>query len=110
MPTFVYRTERANASVLAGEIDADGVLSPVCGVAVRELPGRNGPTLGHGTIAEIAITVASGVMTTTISDALRRVIDRARDRADVEPQARVESHPAAPGDPEVAEREAEPAP
>lgn len=98
MPTFVYMTEKANASVLAAEIGEDETLGPACEVTLRDLAGHTGHALGHGTIAEIAITVASGVMTTTISDALRRVLDRARDRAEVEtvpstePQAPVTEH------------------
>lgn len=84
MSTRTYLGEEANLRVLAEEIADDPLLGRTCRAIVVRPGVRVGHTLRHGTLAEIAITVTSGVMTTTISDALRRVLERARDRGDVE--------------------------
>ncbi|MGW4769856.1 hypothetical protein ACWEO2_17645 [Nocardia sp. NPDC004278] len=83
MTTMSFRGEFANLRVAEWELGEDPVLRDVCRVTVKEV-SRERSALRHGVLAEMAITITSGAVTTAISEAIRLVINRARDRGDVQ--------------------------
>jgi len=84
MPIFEYRGEAANLKVLAREIEADQHLAGKCSLALMPLQQNRRDSLRHAHWAEISISVAAGLATNTLYDALKALVERARDRGPVE--------------------------
>ncbi|WP_280303565.1 hypothetical protein [Nocardia abscessus] len=82
MTTIIYTGEEANLRVVAEDIADDPALCDACEVRIG-VQGNRSEALGHGVWAEMAVSVGSGVITAAISEALRRIVDRARDRGNV---------------------------
>lgn len=84
MIKMTYSGSFANLQLLAEEISEDPQLNSCCTARVTQQAARN-DSLNHGQFAEIVISVAAGMATNTIYDAIRALIDRARNRGHVEP-------------------------
>ncbi|WP_158997500.1 hypothetical protein [Streptomyces aureus] len=84
MSIIEYRGEAANLKVLAREIEADQCLSGKCSLALKTLHQDRRDSLRHAQWAEISISVASGLATNVLYDALRALVERARDRGPVD--------------------------
>ncbi|MCF3143505.1 hypothetical protein [Streptomyces platensis] len=85
MPIIEYRGEAANLKVLAREIEADPHLAGKCAVTlIKPLRQDRRDSLRHAHWAEIAISVAAGLATNTLYDALKALVERARDRGPVD--------------------------
>lgn len=83
MIKLMYRGGAANLQLLAGEIRESPELNQHCTVEVTQRETQS-DSLQHGQLADIAISVAAGVATNGLYDAIRALIDRARDRGSVE--------------------------
>lgn len=83
MTTVTVRGESSNLQVAEWELAKEPLLQGICKVVVKKIP-RERSSLGHGILAEMTITIASGVATTAVTDAIRLVIARARARGEVE--------------------------
>ena len=83
MPILVYEGEESNLKVLADDLAAHPALAGVCTVTITSADASGQDTLRHGALAEIAITIASGVVTSAVYDTIRLLADRARDRGAV---------------------------
>lgn len=83
MIKLMYRGGAANLQLLAEEIREAPELSQRCTVEVTYQETQS-DSLHHGQLADIAISVAAGVATNGLYDAIRALIDRARDRGSVE--------------------------
>ncbi|MEV6378027.1 hypothetical protein AB0M31_01230 [Streptomyces sp. NPDC051773] len=83
MIKLMYCGGAANLQLLAEEIREAPELSQHCTVAVTGRETQS-DSLHHGQLADIAISVAAGVATNGLYDAIRALIDRARDRGSVE--------------------------
>ncbi|WP_328344557.1 hypothetical protein [Streptomyces violaceus] len=79
-----YRGETANLKVLAREIEADPHLAGKCSLTLTPLRQDRRDSLRHAQWAEISISVAAGLATNTLYDALKALIERARDRGPVD--------------------------
>ncbi|WP_274563703.1 hypothetical protein [Streptomyces spiramyceticus] len=79
-----YRGETANLKVLAREIEADPHLAGKCSLTLTPLRQDRRDSLRHAQWAEIAISVAAGLATNTLYDALKALVERARDRGPVD--------------------------
>ncbi|MGX1478119.1 UNVERIFIED_CONTAM: hypothetical protein RKD50_006927 [Streptomyces canus] len=90
MIKLMYRGGAANLQLLAEEIRESPELSRHCTVEVTHRETQSS-SLHHGQLAEIAISVAAGVATNGLYDAIRDLIDRARDRGSVEPIEPIEN-------------------
>lgn len=84
MPIFEYRGEAANLKVLAREIEADQHLAGKCSLSFTPLPQNRRDSLRHAHWAEISISVAAGLATNALYDALKALVERARDRGPVD--------------------------
>ncbi|MGW9371002.1 hypothetical protein ACWGVR_13465 [Streptomyces xanthophaeus] len=84
MPIIEYRGETANLKVLVREIEADPHLAGECSVTLTPLSQDRRDSLRHAHWAEIAISVGAGLMTNTLYDALKALVERARDRGPVD--------------------------
>ncbi|MGA5316426.1 hypothetical protein ACPCTK_20295 [Streptomyces pseudogriseolus] len=84
MPIFEYRGEAANLKVLAREIEADQHLAGKCSLTLTPLQQNRRDSLRHAHWAEISISVAAGLATNTLYDALKALVERARDRGPVD--------------------------
>lgn len=84
MIKMTYSGSFANLQLLAEEISEDPQLSSCCTARVTQHAARD-DSLNHGQFAEIAISVATGVATNAIYDAIRSLIERARTRGHVDP-------------------------
>ncbi|MEU9590868.1 hypothetical protein AB0D84_14220 [Streptomyces sp. NPDC048193] len=84
MLIFEYRGETANLKVLAREIEADPHLAGKCTLTLTPLRQDRRDSLRHGQWAEIAISVVTGLATNTLHDALKALVERARDRGPVD--------------------------
>jgi hypothetical protein len=81
---LVLRGEESNLRILAMEIAEHPDLHGACSVHVTPAGrGHQSDTLGHGDLAEIAITIATGVAINGVTGALKLLVDRARDRGKV---------------------------
>ncbi|MEU7587727.1 hypothetical protein AB0A95_15675 [Micromonospora sp. NPDC049230] len=83
MPILVYEGEESNLKVLADDLAAHPDLAGVCTVTINSADASGQGVLRHGALAEIAITIASGVVTSAVYDTIRLLADRARDRGKV---------------------------
>ncbi|MEV6352209.1 hypothetical protein [Streptomyces hydrogenans] len=83
MIKMMYRGGAANLQLLAEEIQETPELRQHCTVEVTHRESQS-DSLHHGQLADIAISVAAGVATNALYDAIRALIDRARDRGSVE--------------------------
>lgn len=79
-----YRGEAANLKVLAREIEADPHLTGKCSLTLTPLRQDRRDSLRHAHWAEIAISVGAGLATNTLYDALKALVERARDRGPVD--------------------------
>lgn len=84
MTTIEYRGESANLKVLAREIEADPRLAGVCSLTLTPLRLDRRDSLRHANWAEISVSVASGLATNAVYDALKILVERARDRGPVD--------------------------
>ncbi|MER6631442.1 hypothetical protein ABT301_25010 [Streptomyces sp. NPDC000987] len=84
MPIIEYRGESANLKVLAREIEADPHLAGKCSLTLTPLHQDRRDSLRHANWAEIAVSVASGLATNAVYDALKSLVERARDRGPVD--------------------------
>ncbi|MBU3864223.1 hypothetical protein KN815_09085 [Streptomyces sp. 4503] len=84
MPIFEYRGESANLKVLAREIGADPHLAGTCSLTLTPLRQDRRDSLRHANWAEISVSVASGLATNAVYDALKVLVERARDRGPVD--------------------------
>jgi hypothetical protein len=84
MAQFTYAGSAANLRMLAEELHQDEEIAAGCTIEVLEQePSRD--SLHNAELAQIVISVASGVATNFITDAIRAAVDRARDRGSVTP-------------------------
>lgn len=84
MVQFTYAGSAANLRMLAEELHQDEEIAADCTIEVLEQePSRD--SLHNAELAQIVISVASGVATNFITDAIRAAVDRARDRGSVTP-------------------------
>ncbi|MFJ8930088.1 MULTISPECIES: hypothetical protein [unclassified Streptomyces] len=83
MITMTYSGAIANLQLLAEEISDNPLLKAHCTTLVtpREV---NDHSLNHGQFADIVISIAAGVATNAIYDGIRTLVDRARNRGDVD--------------------------
>ncbi|MEV4440831.1 hypothetical protein AB0K09_17775 [Streptomyces sp. NPDC049577] len=79
-----YRGETANLKVLVREIELDPHLAGKCSFALTPLRQDRRDSLRHAQWAELAISVAAGLATNTLYDALKALVERARDRGPVD--------------------------
>ncbi|GGP40677.1 hypothetical protein ACFY2W_08050 [Streptomyces sp. NPDC001262] len=79
-----YRGETANLKVLVREIESDPHLAGKCSLALTPLRQDRRDSLRHAQWAELAISVAAGLATNTLYDALKALVERARDRGPVD--------------------------
>ncbi|MFE4682231.1 hypothetical protein ACFRNJ_15540 [Streptomyces sp. NPDC056721] len=79
-----YRGETANLKVLAREIEADPHLAGKCSLTLPSLRQDRRDSLRHAQWAGIAISVAAGLATNTLCDALKAPVERALDRGPVD--------------------------
>ncbi|MFE9905970.1 hypothetical protein [Streptomyces achromogenes] len=79
-----YRGESANLKVLAREIEADPHLAGTCSLTLTPLSQDRRDSLRHANWAEISVSVVSGLATNAVYDALKALIERARDRGPVD--------------------------
>lgn len=93
---LVLRGEEANLRLVAEEIAEHPELEKACAVRITPAAGRRPGAMGHGVLAEIAVSVTSGVLTAALTDALRLIVARARDRGDVEEGGEKTSSPRKP--------------
>jgi hypothetical protein len=84
MPIIEYRGESANLKVLAREIEADPHLAEKCSLTLTPLRQDRCDSLRHANWAEITVSVASGLATNAVYDALKALVERARDRGPVD--------------------------
>jgi hypothetical protein len=84
MAQFTYAGSAANLWMLAEELHQDDEIAACCTIEVLEQE-RNQDSLHNAELAQIVISVASGVATNFITDAIRAAVDRARDRGSVTP-------------------------
>ncbi|MFH7339130.1 hypothetical protein [Streptomyces sp. KHY 26] len=70
--------------VLAREIEADPHLAGTCSLTLTPLCQDRRDSLRHANWAEISVSVASGLATNAVYDALKVLVERARDRGPVE--------------------------
>lgn len=82
MTRFTYTGSSANLRLLAEELRQDNEIAAYCTIEVLE-QDRNLDSLHNAELAQIIISVASGVATNFITDAIRGAVDRARDRGPV---------------------------
>jgi hypothetical protein len=80
---LVLRGEEPNVLLLAKEIASHPELADVCRVRIATIDEATDDSFGYGPVAEIIITLSSGVATNAAYDLLRRLISRARDRGDL---------------------------
>ncbi|MEV4432713.1 hypothetical protein [Streptomyces sp. NPDC049555] len=79
-----YRGETANLKVLVREIEADPHLAGKCSLALTPLRQDRRDSLRHAQWAELAVSVAAGLATNALYDALKALVERARDRGPVD--------------------------
>lgn len=84
MPIIQYRGEAANLKVLAREIEANPHLAGKCSLALTPLRQDRRDSLRHAQWAEMVISVAGSLATNALYDALKAVVERARDRGPVD--------------------------
>jgi hypothetical protein len=84
MPIVEYRGETANLRVLAREIEKDPLLAGKCSLTLTPLRQDSRNSLRHAQWAEIVISVGGGLATNTLYDALKALVERARDRGPVD--------------------------
>ncbi len=84
MTQFTYTGSAANLRLLAEELRQDDEVAARCTIEVLEQE-RNQDSLHNAELAQIVISIASGVATNFITDAIRAAVDRARDRGSVTP-------------------------
>ncbi|MFF1794699.1 hypothetical protein ACFVXQ_10845 [Kitasatospora sp. NPDC058263] len=84
MPIIEYRGETANLKVLAREIENDPLLAGQCSLTLTPLRQDSRDSLRHAQWAEIAISVGWGLATNALYDALKALVERARDRGPVD--------------------------
>jgi hypothetical protein len=82
MTNLVYQGSSANLQVLAEELRTDPVASKSCEISVLKVK-QDDDSLYNGELAQIVISIATGVSATLISDAIHAAVDRARDRGTV---------------------------
>lgn len=82
MTRFNYAGSAANLRLLAEELLQDDEIAACCTIEVLERD-RKPDSLHNAQLAQIIISVASGVATNFITDAIRAAVDRARDRGPV---------------------------
>jgi hypothetical protein len=84
MPIIQYRGEAANLKVLAREIEADPHLAGKCSLALTPLRQDRRDSLRHAQWAEMVISIAGSLATNALYDALKALVERARDRGPVD--------------------------
>lgn len=84
MTRFTYTGSAANLQLLAEELLQDSEIAAYCTIEVLE-QDRNLDSLRNAELAQIIISVTSGVVTNFITDAIRAAVDRARDRGSISP-------------------------
>ena len=82
MSNLIYQGSSANLQVLAEELRADPAAGKSCEISVLKVEQDDG-SLYNGELAQIVISIATGVSATLISDAIHAAVDRARDRGTV---------------------------
>ena len=70
--------------LLAEELREDEAVNASCKIAVLK-EGQNEDSLYSGELAQIIISITTGVSTTLITDAIHVAVNRARDRGPVTP-------------------------
>lgn len=80
-----YRIQGIDAEleVLADDIGLNPTLRDDCKIEIRTVPGQSDDLLQQGVIVEMVISVTSGVLTTAVTEALRRLVQRTQDRGAV---------------------------
>jgi hypothetical protein len=84
MTQFIYRGSAANLRLLAEELRQDDKIAACCTIEVLERE-PNQDSLQNAQLAQIVISIAAGVTTNFVTDAIRAAIHRARDRGSVTP-------------------------
>jgi len=82
MTQFIYGGNAANLRLLAEELRQDDEIAACCTIEVLERE-RNRDSLQNAQLAQIVISIASGVATNFVTDAIRAAVHRARDRGSV---------------------------
>ncbi|KNB53479.1 hypothetical protein [Streptomyces caatingaensis] len=71
-----YRGESANLKVLVREIEADPHLAGKCSLVLTPLREDRRDSLRHAQWAELAVSVAAGLATNALYDALKALVAR----------------------------------
>jgi hypothetical protein len=87
---LVLRGEESNARLLAEEIANRTELAGVFSVRVVVIDEATDDSFGYGPIAELVVSLTTGVATNAAYDLLRGLISRARDRGELTEQKKAE--------------------